>query len=125
MQLNVRGSFALYKNVCKQTNKQKKILKNERKGWRGRGRKEGRVGAGKANSNIGKLSQNHGKLVKYSSFSFLFFSKQKKNHKEKKQLGWGSVSLQYLFRMASIPRLDPSVQKTAKQMSQIPNQKPI
>lgn len=83
MQLNVRGSFALYKNVCKQTNKQKKNLKNESKGWRGRGRKEGRVGAEKANSNIGKLSQNHGKLVKDSSLSFLFFSKQKINHKEK------------------------------------------
>lgn len=121
MQLNVWGSFALY-NTCanKWINKRKieKIWEERQE----RERKKGRKGrGGKANANVGKLSQNHGKLVKYSSLSFLFFSKQKKNHREKKQLGWGSVSLQHLFSTASVPGLDPTVQKTAKE--NVPNHK--
>lgn len=123
MQLSVWGSFALHKTCANKWINKRKIEKIWQERHERERKKERKGRGGKANANVGKLSQNHGKLVKYSSLSFLFFSKQKKKKSQrKKQLVWGSVSLQHLFSMASIPELDPTVQKTAKQ--NVPNPKP-
>ena len=89
--------------MCKQTNKQKQNFKNERKGRRERGRKEGRVGAGKADSDIGELAQNHGKLVKYSSLSLRFFFLSKKKITKKKTVTLGECLMTVLVSHGQHP----------------------